>query len=891
MTHGDHGVLVSVIVPTLNEVDNVGVLVEELARAFAQESYGFEILVADGGSADGTRAAAAATSHSHPVILVECSGRSGLAGDVLEAAREARGEVVVVLDADLSHPPSRAPELARTVLEGRADVAVGSRYCRDGATPGWPLRRRLMSLSAGSLVLPFQDTHDPLAGFFAVSRARLIETCNQARGFKLRLELLLRGGEALRVTEIGIEFRDRQRGTSKMGLSQVGLYLQSALRLVSGEVGQHRVARFALVSLLGSLVDLLTFGSLLGSSAELAGAQAISFLSASLATYCGHACWGLRGAPSGIGWRTHVRFLAVALMAFALRGAVIGHALRAPLPWHVTLPLAAGCAAFVQFLGSCFFVFDTHEPRPGNGLRWRTGALGLLAYLLLLRLGYLALPSLLVEEAYYWNYSQHPDLSYLDHPPMVALLIGAGTWLFGDTEFGVRFPALVCSLVWTWFGYRMACNLFDRAVGLRSVLLLATLPLFFCYGFFMTPDSPLLACWAGALFFLERALLGGKRSAWYGVGTCLGLGLLSKYTILLLVPATLVFLVLDSRSRAWLWRKEPYLALGLALLLFSPVLVWNATHEWASFVFQGPRRWSSGDDFGLHKLFAFILLMLGPTALVAAIHALRSGPYDADTARGIAARRSRVLFSRLLVLVPLAVFAVFSLNHKPKGNWAGPAWLAALPLIAYHTMDGRRRMPAQRRSLLTRAWAPTLATLTVVYGLSLQYLIGGAPGLDYPRGTVLFGWADMAAQIEEIEDAVELESGEEPLVVGMDKYNIASQLAFYRTRLNRDKRGIERHEGVEATTGRHWFDKESLMFGYWPIPGGKEGRTLILVGDETEDLSRESVTESFEHLTPVTRLVTEHNGKRSKEFFYRIGYGFLRPPIRPITNEGERFGS
>jgi dolichol-phosphate mannosyltransferase len=667
-----------------------------------------------------------------------------------------------------------------------------------------------------------------------------------------------------------------------MSSAQVSAYVQGVLRLVVGEIGRRTAVRFALVSLLAVFLDLLLFRALLPTQAGAAGAQAISFLVASVATYIGHARWGMLGAQPGAArwdWKTNLRYLAVALMAFSLRGAVLGQAAQAQLAWIYILPLAIGLAAFVQYLGSFFFVFPTLEARAGSGLRWRLAVVGLFVYLFVLRLGYLGLPTLLAEEAYYWNYAQHLDLSYLDHPPMVAVLIAAGTWVFGDTEFGVRIPALLCSLVWTWFGYRMALNLFDRTVALRSALLLAALPLFFCYGFFITPDSPLLACWAGALFFLERALLGAERRAWYGVGVCLGLGLLSKYTIILLIPATLLFVVFDPRSRIWLARKEPYLALALAALIFSPVVIWNATHEWASFAFQGPRRMAAESNFGLHVLIGSIVLLLGPTAFAAAIKALRSIARRPDGAAEVVGERSRILFARLLLLLPVLVFTLFSLTHSPKLNWTGPAWLVLLPWIVYHTMDDRRREPGARRSLLARSWSPTFAATAVIYGLALQLLINGLPGRDFPPRMSMFGWEDLAAQVETLEHEIERESGEKPLVIGMDKYNIASELAFYRTNLNRNAQASERLEGVQSTTGRQWFGKQSLMFGYWSLEGPTRGRTLILVDDDPRDLSLEIVTNSFERMSPVLEFETQQNGKNSQVFYYRIGYGFEQPVL------------
>ena len=158
----------------------------------------------------------------------------------------------------------------------------------------------------------------------------------------------------------------------------------------------------------------------------------------------------------------------------------------------------------------------------GSGAGWRAGALGLVAFALLLRLIYSGQVELLPEEAYYWNYSRHLDFGYLDHPPMVGWLIGAGTAAFGDTEFGVRIGALCCGVIASFFMYRLTRNLFGEPSGLAAVVLMQTLPFFFLAGMLMTPDAPLTAAWAAALYFLERALIAGRGEAWWGAGLCLG---------------------------------------------------------------------------------------------------------------------------------------------------------------------------------------------------------------------------------------------------------------------------------------------------------------------------------------------------------------------------------
>jgi dolichol-phosphate mannosyltransferase len=155
---------------------------------------------------------------------------------------------------------------------------------------------------------------------------------------------------------------------------------------------------------------------------------------------------------------------------------------------------------------------------------------------------------------------------------------------------GVR-PNGICrarrgSPVWliaAFFQFQFARNLFGKTAAFLAVLLFSVLPFFFAMGLLMMPDVPLTATWAGGLYFLERATLAKRREAWLGLGLCMGLGMLSKYTIALLGPATLIFLLLDPRSRRWLWSPWPYVAALIALLLFSPVITWNAAHDWASF--------------------------------------------------------------------------------------------------------------------------------------------------------------------------------------------------------------------------------------------------------------------------------------------------------------------
>jgi len=208
--------MISLIIPTLNEVENIEPLLARIRRCDPAPD---EIVFVDDGSTDGTRERIRSLAVSAPVRLIErATPRLGLSGAVIAGARSARGDILIVMDADLSHPPERIADLLRPVSAGVADMVIGSRYVRGGSTPGWPVWRRVLSRVAAALAYPLTGVHDSMCGFFAIRRTLLLELTPHATGFKIAFEAIVGGGRNLHVLEIPIIFRDRARGTSKMSL-------------------------------------------------------------------------------------------------------------------------------------------------------------------------------------------------------------------------------------------------------------------------------------------------------------------------------------------------------------------------------------------------------------------------------------------------------------------------------------------------------------------------------------------------------------------------------------------------------------------------------------------------------------------------------------------------
>ena len=506
-------------------------------------------------------------------------------------------------------------------------------------------------------------------------------------------------------------------------------------------------------------------------------------------------------------------------------------------------------------------------------------AIGITAYAVALRLYFGAHIDLMPEETYYWNYSRHPDIGYLDHPPMVAWLIRCGTALFGNTEFGVRIGAAFCAAVAAVFVVRLTRNLFGEASAALALVMTQALPFFFLSGMLMTPDAPLTAAWAATLYFLERALIAGRTRAWWWAGLCLGLGMLSKYTIGLLGLAALAFMLMDRQSRPWLRRWEPYAAALLAFAIFSPVIVWNAEHHWISFAFQTSRRLAAAPRFAFHKLIGASLVLMTPTIFIAAMIALmraRSSPAAAAAAAAAAAsgdaRRAATLL-RTAVWVPLVVFAAFSLRREVKLDWTGASWVGALPLIGAEIAGIRGAGTGGMRSWVRAACMPTVVLMSLVYGAGLYYLAYGIPGMGYSKQTELLpvGWRQLGRRIDAVAQDYRRRTGVMPLIVGMDRYVMASELAFY---------GPDQTRSVADTSSAHLFGGQGLMYEQWFPAKLQRGRTLLLVAWDANSLEANSIKSLVEGLGPVERGTLTRGGRAIRDYYYRIARDY-RGPANP----------
>jgi dolichol-phosphate mannosyltransferase len=266
----------SVIVPTYCEADNLPVLVRRVFQAVELAGISTELIVVDDASPDATEAVCAELARRHPVRLIRRENERGLSTAVIAGMDAARGEIVLCMDADLSHPPERIPDMVAALRRPGVRFVVGSRYVPGASVAGdWGAHRVWNSRVATWLARPLTAVSDPMAGFFALPRSAFNEMRSRLDpvGYKIGLELLVKGGVERsvergggRVAEVPIDFADRLHGESKLSAKQQWDYLRHLGRLLDFRYPwASGLARFLAVGLTGMAVDLTTFAALLAS--------------------------------------------------------------------------------------------------------------------------------------------------------------------------------------------------------------------------------------------------------------------------------------------------------------------------------------------------------------------------------------------------------------------------------------------------------------------------------------------------------------------------------------------------------------------------------------------------------------------------------------------------
>jgi 4-amino-4-deoxy-L-arabinose transferase-like glycosyltransferase len=312
--------------------------------------------------------------------------------------------------------------------------------------------------------------------------------------------------------------------------------------------------------------------------------------------------------------------------------------------------------------------------------RWLLTAVAVIAAMTVLRIVWANLIELRTDEAYYWTWSQEHVLSYLDHPPMVAWFIRIGTTIFGDTNFGVRFAGIVAMLCMQLLLADIVRRVTHDWRAIVFALLFPEAALY--YGLLMAkvaPDTALIPFAVATIWSLVRLAESGDRRWWLAAGVFGGLSLLSKFTGVLLVPAVLAFMLVPDWRLRQLRSPYPWTAALIALVIFSPVLIWNYQHDWATFRFQSVRATTSY-GLSLRTFGDFIGLQLGLVGFVLFPVVLVSVALTAW--RGYRTREPVAILLSTAVIAPFAYFLVKSLTLRVGDTWPMFLWPAGFAAAA-----------------------------------------------------------------------------------------------------------------------------------------------------------------------------------------------------------------
>lgn len=425
---------------------------------------------------------------------------------------------------------------------------------------------------------------------------------------------------------------------------------------------------------------------------------------------------------------------------------------------------------------------------------------------------------LVPDETNYWQWSRYLALGYQDHPPLLAWTIRLATELLGQNELAVRLPSNLGVTLAGAYTMLLAARMFSWRTALHLALLFQGILLFNGAALIATPDSMLLPCWAGACYHAYFALKHNRSGQWLATGGWFGLGLLGKYTMLLFLPSLLLCIILIKPYRHRLAQPAPWLGLLLGFVLCTPVLIWNANNEWATFrhaLYMGGVNVSG--FFKLRYLVDFLgeqIGLLSPVVfyLILAAWLGKSGGKEQEPADRC--------FLRWTSLPGVAVFFLLSLHSRVYGNWPAPAYLTGLVLIAgLHAPGAAGRTRAGRLwpPALLLAWLCTLPVLTQAVRPVLPLPVH----LDRTaRETV--GWDTLGRNVAEV--LAEMPDPDNPFIFGLS-YQFASELAFY---VPGQPRTVSLNRWTRPNVYDYWFN-DAMLKGRDAVGVIHDPTLLILV--------------------------------------------------------------
>lgn len=754
-----------IFTPTYNEADNIEIFVKQVFEVLPQ----CKILVVDDNSPDGTAKKVEELKKDYPnlylLVRKEKRGRGWAGIDGFKKALELKADLIVEMDADLSHSPDELPKLIHYLQNNpEIDVVVGSRYIKGGEDSERNIIRKFISLFARTYIkivtgIPLKDITsgykvyrreviEKILPFLAASDPFIVTEVNylcKLYGFKFQ--------------EIPIKFHKRLYGKSKLSLGKLLKYLFKV--------------------------------------------------------------------------------------------------------WILTIK---------------WFLKDNYNK---NFLK-------LLIVSTLIRLLILDKFGLTDDEAHYWQYSQHLDFSYYDHPGMVGYLIYLSTKIFGNTLYGVRLPALVCFFVASFYFYKLVKEIFNSKIAFRSTLLLNLIPIAFVGSIITLPDAPVGMFWMAYLFYFYKFVITKDSLLLYLCGAILGLAFISKYNAVFLLIGSLIIFVFNSELRRFFIKKDFYIYLIITFVFSSPLVLWNIAHNFVSFQYQFLNRIHQKNFFSIITFFEnfgyqsayispIVFLLLWYAIIYVILNYRRDFKYN---------------FFLYFSLPGIILFNIVAIKNKILPHWPAISYFTVIPLLI--SID-------RKKVFYTLSWVSSLIiTISVVIITIFGFIHIPEKYHNADTPDKLYGWDKSA---EELNRLIKEYSNS---FIFTHKYYVAGQIRFGLARYYPDgnipevfciddylnqydfwSENLQSYDGKDAiyvTEGRFPedevlkelpFEKIELLSivsfkksRYWPV---RKFKFFICRKFNYKNLQKKFIQDSYNNYVPLTQFYKEYD----KKFFLKINQSSL----------------
>ena len=487
--------------------------------------------------------------------------------------------------------------------------------------------------------------------------------------------------------------------------------------------------------------------------------------------------------------------------------------------------------------------------------RYENAIIGTILVLVCVRLACAALTPLSFDEGLYWLWSKHIAGGYYSHPPINPILIRLGTTLFGNTEFGVRVCNVLLALPASWAVWRSAAILFnDEKVGATAALYFNLTLVMAAGSILATPDNAVVAAAAFLLLTLVKLFETGRGAWWLAIGVAFGIGMLSKYTTIFFAGSILAWLLLVPSLRKWLLTPWPWAAGVIALAVFSPTLIWNAEHGWASVLYQFHRlvvyEWSLR-YFG--EFFVTQMALATPSVFILGVMGLVGMLRGEGGSLG-----ARVLLNAMVWPIVL-YFAWHTFHGRVEGNWPEPIY-AAFVIAAAAAVD---KIKWNGAWAAVARWSQRLAVpvgLAIAACIYLQAVFGILPlgPIDPTARALGAGWKELGAQIDQVRAHLGA-----PIVLTRN-YGLTGWLSFY----------LPSHPPVEQINERIWYVNAPA-----PDPALFRGSMMYVCIVKCQELPL--LRQRFTTVELVTSLTRTRHGVPIQDYeIYRLS-GPIGPPLDP----------